>query len=245
MSIVFLTFGNEAFSAARERIRYEARASRFFNEVVVLDESNLSPQLRAFCEANKHVDRGYGCYLWKPALVSQIASLEQYRSSIIFYIDSGSWINRFGFSRLQEYLAMISDEKPFLVFERRDYVESQSSKRDVFEVLNAHEYADKHPIMAGIFGFKVSDLSRSIVNQWRDICFSHLSLLDQTKSLSGPEYANYEANRNDQGIFSLILKKNNCFNSVSAEEILPELHPSYLDMSRSPFIAMRDRNGLP
>jgi hypothetical protein len=57
----------------------------------------------------------------------------------------------------------------------------------------------------------------------------------------GPEYPGFEANRNDQGVLSLLLKKGNCFTAFPGQHILPEMNASYLDMKDSPIIAMRDK----
>ena len=239
---VLLSFGDDNFAQARLRIKTEAMFSRFFAEVRIFAPADLPTDLRVFCEKTAADARGYGYYLWKPYLVNRIASDPKYDGKIIFWVDSGSWINRMGLSEYIRYQEALTDDKPFVVFEREDYEERQCVKRDVFQHLDAEMYLKTPPLMAGIFGFKVNKLSRSIIARWYEECSTNIHLIDESPSRSGPEYPGFEANRNDQGTFSLLLKKAGCFTAFPGEHILPELHGSYLDMTRYPFVAMRDRS---
>lgn len=244
VDVTFLTFADSTFATARDRIKREALHSGFFSRLMAFSETDLPENLRAFCERNKHIDRGYGCYIWKSYVVSTVAELPDLDGQIVFWIDSGTWINRFGVTVFKRYLAALTDEKPFVVFERLDHKETYSTKRGVFHALDAYAYVDTHPIMAGIFGFKVNALSRSVLAAWRNTCLTNPKLLDQSPCDAGPEFPGHQANRHDQGIFSLLLKKQGCHTTFSAEHILPELHDSYLEMAAYPFVAMRDRSAV-
>jgi len=207
----------------------------FFDKVIVFTENDLPHSFKEFCENNKNVDRGYGYYIWKPYIVNLVANMSELSNCIIWYLDAGCWINKFGLNIYKRYLSAISDAKPFICFERIDYIELQCVKRDVFVKLNALEYARTHPIMAGVFGFKLNFMPHTIISEWCNQSFNNPELLTQLPSVSGAEFSEYEVNRNDQGLFSLIVKKNKCYNSFSAEHILPELHNSYLEMYKYPF----------
>lgn len=239
--VAFVTFADSAMASARERIRQEAFASRFFKKIIVGTENDLPPGLRDFCEAHKGIGSGYGCYIWKPYIVSTVAHMPELASYTVFWIDAGSWINRFGVSYYKRYLSVLSDEKPFVVFEDTYHKQTYSAKRDVFHELDAYEYVHTRPIMAGIFGFRVNDLSRRVLLEWQNTCLAKPKLLDQSPSVSGEEFPGHQANRHDQGIFSLLLKKYDCYTSFPTDHILPENHNSYLEMFQYPFIAMRDR----
>jgi hypothetical protein len=161
--------------------------------------------------------------------------------AIVFYVDAGFWLNRFGARYFRHYLSKISEETPFLIFERLDNKEQQSTKKAVFEELGVEELKDTHPIMAGAFGVLINQLSRKVIDEWRNICLAKPYLIDQSPTPSGQEFPEYEANRNEQGVFSLLLKKYQCFNSFSAEHILPEVNTSFEAMSQYPFIAARSK----
>ena len=239
---VLLSFGDDRFAQARLRIKTEAMFSRFFGEVRIFSPADLPGELRHFCEKTAADARGYGHYLWKPYLVNRVVSDPKYDDKIVFWVDSGSWINRMGLSEYVKYRESMTDDKPFVVFEREDYHERQCVKRDVFHHLDAEMFINTPPLMAGIFGFKVNDLSRSIIARWYEECSRNIHLIDESPSKSGPEYPGFEANRNDQGVFSLLLKKWDCYSRFPGGHILPELHESYLAMTQYPFIAMRDRS---
>lgn len=240
-NVVFVTFADNRLIESRERIKSEAINSRFFSKVIVLSEDDLPTNIREFCDKYKNSSSGYGFYIWKPYIASMIANNPDFDGSIVFWIDSGTWINRFGADMLKTYIKSISDEKPFVVFENLSHKETFSTKRDVFDALDAYELINTHPIMAGIFGFKVNSISRSVLSSWINTCASNPLLIDNSPSRSGEEFKGHQMNRHDQGVFSVILKKNDCYNSFSAEHILPELHESYLSMAHYPFVAMRDR----
>jgi hypothetical protein len=239
---ILLSFGDDRFAQARLRIKTEAMFSRFFGEVRIFAPADLPVDLRAFCEKTAADTRGYGYYLWKPYLVNRIASDPKYDGKIVFWVDSGSWINRMGLSEYVKYQEVMTDEKPFVVFEREDYEERQCVKRDVFHHLDAEMYINTPPLMAGIFGVRVNKLSRSIISRWYEESSRNIHLIDESPSTTGPEYPGFESNRNDQGVLSLLLKKSACYTKFSGGHILPELHESYLAMTQYPFIAMRDRS---
>jgi hypothetical protein len=237
---LFVSFGDDTYVEALNRIRSEVKYSRFFGDVRLFTPKDLSYDLRMFCENNR-ADFGYGFYLWKPYVVNQVASNPEFEGRVVFWIDSGCWINRFGMAHYLKYLEAISEEKPFVVFERTGHAERRSVKRDVFHHLGAEEFIDTPPLMAGVFGFRVTAVSREVIAHWYKECAENTHLIDQTPSATGDEYPGFERNRNDQGVFSLLLKKYKCYTSFPAEHILPEEHPSYLDLSPYPFIAMRDQ----
>jgi hypothetical protein len=175
-------------------------------------------------------------------LVHRICQEPRYDGAVIFWVDSGSWINRFGLALFEQYLQVLTPQKPFIVFERSDYRERQCVKRSVFHHLGAEEFVDTPPFMAGIFGCFINDISRSLVRDWFEVCSGNLHLIDQSASLDGAEYEGFEANRNDQGPFSLLLKKRRCYNVFPGQHILPEMNDSYLSMRDFPLIAMRDKS---
>jgi hypothetical protein len=237
---LLISFGDDTYAEARSRLKSEAMYSRFFGDAKIFTSSDLPYDLRMFCENNRE-DFGYGFYLWKPYFVHFIASNPEMEGRTVFWIDSGSWINRFGISIYLKYLEALSDGKPFVVFEREDHTERRSVKRDVFHHLQAEQFIDTPPLMAGIFGFRVNAMSREVVSRWYQECSQNRNLIDQTPSVVGEEHPEFEKNRHDQGVFSLLLKRSECYTAFPAEHILPELHVSYLDMCEYPFVAMRDQ----
>lgn len=214
--------------------------SRFFGDARIFAPSDLPYDLRMFCENNRE-EFGYGFYLWKPYLVNLIASNPEFEGRIVFWIDTGCWINRFGMPHYLKYLEALSDDKPFVVFEHPELFERYVIKRDVFHHFQAEQFIDTQPLMAGIFGFRVNARSRELISRWYQECAQNINLIDQTPSVSGDEHPDYRRNRNDQGVFSLLMKKSGCYTAFSAGHILPEVHDSYLDLWPYPFIAMRDQ----
>lgn len=237
---ILVSFADDRLANARIRLKTEAMFSRFFGDVKMFTPRDLPAELRNFCERSQE-HRGYGHYLWKPYIMDVVASNPEHDDKIIFWVDGGCWINRFGLKTYVRYLAAMTDEKPFVVFERGDYKERQCVKREVFYHLDAERFVDTAPIMAGVFGFRVNERSRAIIARWYRECADNVRLIDESRSKVGPEYPGFEAHRNDQGVFSLLLKKGECYTAFPGQHILPEMNTSYLDMKDSPIIAMRDK----
>ena len=237
---LLVSFGDETFSEARNRLNSEAMYSRFFGDAKIFTPNDLPYDLRMFCENNRENFR-YGFYLWKPYFVNQIANNPEFEGRIVFWLDAGCWINRFGKAHYLKYLEVLTDAKPFAVFERAGHTEWMTVKRDVYHHLQATEFMDTPPLMAGVFGFRVNPLSREVVSRWYEECSQNINLIDNTPSVSGDEHPDFRDNLHDQGVFSLLLKKFACYTAFPAEHILPEKHGSYLDLWPYPFIAMRDQ----
>jgi len=237
---ILISFADDRLQKARVRFMTEAMFSRFFGDVKVFSPQDLPAEVRAFCERSQD-RRGYGHYLWKPYFANAVASNLQHDGKVMFWIDAGSWINRFGLPTYVRYVEALTEEKPFIVFERDDYKERQCVKRDVFFHLDAERFAETPPLMAGVFGCRLNDLSRAVLARWYRECSTNVHLIDESPSRTGPEYSGFESNRNDQAVFSLLLKKSGCYTAFPGSHILPEMNSSYLDMKDSPIIAMRDR----
>ena len=237
---LLISFGDDTYAEARNRLKSEAMYSRFFGDAKIFTPNDLPYDLRMFCENNRE-DFGYGFYLWKPYLVNYIASNPEFDGRIVFWIDSGCWINRFGMSQYLKYLEALSDERSFVVFERIGHTERLSVKRDVFYHLQAEQFIDTPPLMAGVFAFRANSISREILSRWYQECAQNINLIDNTPSVTADEYPDFQKNRNDQGVFSLLLKKSGSYTAFPADHILPEAHASYLDLWQYPFVAMRDQ----
>jgi hypothetical protein len=59
---LLVSFGDDTYVEALDRIRSEAKYSRFFGDVRIFSPKDLPQDLRMFCENNR-ADFGYGLYL--------------------------------------------------------------------------------------------------------------------------------------------------------------------------------------
>jgi hypothetical protein len=237
---ILVSFADDRLQSARLRLKTEAIFSRFFGEVKMFTPRDLPAEILHFCERTSD-SRGFGHYLWKPYFVNKVASAPEQVGKIIFWVDAGCWINRFGLPTYVKYLEAMTEERPFVAFERGDYKELQCVKRDVFYHLDAERFLHTAPLMAGVFGFRINEISRAVVARWYAECSEDVRLIDESVSRVGPEWPGFESHRNDQGVFSLLLKKADCYTAFPGEHILPEMNKSYLAMKDYPLIAMRDK----
>ena len=236
--IHFVTFGSSGFYKTLERINAEAHHSNFFDELHTFTEKDLPQELFEYCENNK---LGYGFYIWKPYLVNELINKIP-ENDIIVWMDSGSSVYETGKKRFDEYIKMV-DESDYanIGFEGwSEHYETTYGKRQIFEVLEANDFLELEGgglgLMAGIFIIRNTEYTRKIVKLWKDTCFNHKYLIDNS-----PEPHNNEINYNnrcDQPVWSVIRRKYGCV-------IIPHPIPNYKRPPGTDYFSELDEEYVP
>lgn len=152
MKIIFLSFANQAFYTALERIKKEAESFRLFDQILCLRDTDLVA-CTSFWEA--HGDfvrtnaRGYGYWIWKSYLVMKIMQENMKEDDILVYADAGCSLNIQGISRLRTYMDWVHG---ILSFEL-GHVEKMWTKKDLFVYFNVNDpqFLNSKQIMATSF----------------------------------------------------------------------------------------------
>jgi hypothetical protein len=217
----FITFVNNGYMST-ERIFKEAQESGFFDTISIKNEYDI----REFIE--KHKDfiinnkPGYGRWIWKPKIIlDTLESIDE--GDFLIYTDAGSYINKHGRQRFEEYLSLLDDDKPFGVFSTSPkYSVKQYVKRDAimhyypeFDVQENFTYQ-----YAGIMIIKKNIFSLKVIKEWKNLCENY-SYLDTSKSKKFKERKFYCGNDSDAGLFSLcIVKHKNKVRFLGENEIM-------------------------
>jgi hypothetical protein len=210
----FLSFANEPFYHALERIEKQAVESQLFDKIKIYRDTDL-PQYTEFWERHKELllnNRGYGFWIWKPFLIMK--TLEEMNENDIFiYADSGCEINPNGKALLNSYIELLNQNPSGILsfcidtYCMKDYNSSEKNytKMDAFKHLECEFLLETQQLHATCFMIRKCPYSEFMVKLWYNTC-CHYSLLDDSPSVS-PNYDGFLEHRHDQSIWSLIRKK--------------------------------------
>lgn len=220
----FLSFADRRMSSALERIKNQALAMNFFDEVYVWSEANLDED---FCQKRQDVlnysTRGFGYWCWKSHVILKVLETMP-EGGILLYCDAGCHLNPKGRSRLNDYVeAVLNDTVGVKAFcaslKVADVKEKRWTKGDVFDYFNCRNRKDiteSLQIAATHVLVRKCAQSMSMLYAWNDAINNRFSLIDDTQSKS-PNFPEFIENRHDQSIFSVLYKLNGCTPLPSGE----------------------------
>jgi hypothetical protein len=210
MRLVFVTYANQVYDRALERITAEAK--RFpFDEVCAVREIDLFGSEfwsahGAFIQANP---RGAGYWLWKPYIVGQmLATMAD--GDVLLYADAGCTLDASKLPRFSEYVHLVSAHPSgVLAFNMAWNLQRFYTKKIVVDEVGAD--LDIGQIAATAFMMRASPETRALVAEWLALCSKH-SLIDNSPSVAAdgtllPEDPSFREHRHDQAIWSLLLHK--------------------------------------
>lgn len=248
--ISFVTYGNDEFKSAKERIKKEAEAMGVFNgQIRIYTPAELSPDFTAPLAETLKEKRGGGYWLWKPYIIKDM--LEQLNEDdILLYVDCGCVLQPKGAERIKEYAEMISKasgksvlgmELPF-----KESSWTSSAIFDHFGVTPEDERWNSNQILTGMHMYRKCKESLDFIDAWLDTAKNHPRLFtDDNNEESKRRIPGFRENRHDQSTFSILIKSPPHKNTAQiineeievATEYLPKADPSSL-----PIIALRKRD---
>ncbi len=86
MARIFITYGDERFTASLQRIEQEAKALNMFDEIIIYTPKDLPPYIQA--SPLMAFTRGGGYWVWKPYVIYH--TLQTHKDGdIVVYADAG------------------------------------------------------------------------------------------------------------------------------------------------------------
>lgn len=209
----FLTFADSRMIKALERIKAQAEAMNFFDQIRVCTEMHLDEEFRAKWNHILKPDvRGYGYWIWKPyTILKTLESLPE--GSLLLYCDAGCHLNPEAKQRLQYYFDELNSShlkiKAFPALSSNiDADEKRWTKGDIFEYFGcrSNKNITHTPQLAAghIFCIKNNE-NIQFFKKWLSVWDEKISLLDDSKS-KARNLAGFIENRHDQSIFSVLYK---------------------------------------
>jgi hypothetical protein len=219
-----LTFGGGAasFRVAAHRVGREAKKSNCFEKIFVVTDTYNECDFSSFLKKNESFiannPLGYGRWCWKPFLVNHFLK-EIPEGSSLMYVDAGCHLNLTTFESVQKIQDYFELARQRLIFtmqlrdrqfgdEHPDLTESAFTTRELAEKIGlTREHLSTNQIEAGFFIVNNSRVSRELVDEWLKLSEEkfHKYLLDP--EVPSETFPNFVAYRQDQSIFSALIKK--------------------------------------
>ena len=192
-SISFVSFANSRY-ASQNRIKREAEEMQFFDHIYVGDEKMLEPW---YFEKYKDrwPERSFGYWQWKPYLIRRVMDR----------MEEGDFLWNAGLL----YLQMVTENPCGVLGFDQHFREAEWTKADLFDyfgVLGDPKYMDHGQVASGCIIIHKKPASQRLVDEWHYIMhFQHDLATDSPSKI--PNVSNFQENRHDQSVFSLLMVK--------------------------------------
>jgi len=245
-TVSFISYGNENFKAARERIKKEAEQMGIFNgNIRVYSPEDLSPEFKATVGPTLNEARGGGYWLWKPYIINDMLSKLK-EDDILLFVDAGCILQPAGLPRMKEYVDMISKDsgKCMLVMSLEiEFPENNWTSSAIFEhfgVPSENARATSAQVITGMSMYRKCKESMALVAAWLKTAMEHPELFtDKFNEESKVKRPAFTENRHDQSVFSILVKSPPHNDHVLI--IHEEIEGRNKNLSKRPIIAARKK----
>lgn len=207
-SVSFVSFANSRY-ASQKRIKREAEEMHFFDHIYVGDEKMLEPWYFVKYK-DRWPERSFGYWQWKPYIIRRVMDRME-EGDYLVYADAGCTLNPRGIPRLKEYLQMVTDSPCGVLGFDQHFREAEWTKADLFDyfgVLGDSKYMDHGQVATGCIIIHKKPASQRLIDEWHYIMHFHHDLATDSHSRL-PNVPNFQENRHDQSVFSLLMVKYN------------------------------------
>jgi len=210
-TISFISYGNDTFKSAKERIKKEAEAMGIFNGTIrIYGPEDLSPEFKAAVGPTLNEARGGGYWLWKAYIIKDMLTRLN-EDDILLYADAGCSLQPVGLPRLKEYVEMISKSSGKSVLGMMlPHPEQKWTSSAIFEhfgLTPEDERWTSNQILATVSMYRKCKESLEFVNAWVKEAMEHPKLFtDENNQESKVKNPGFIENRHDQSIFSILIK---------------------------------------
>lgn len=202
MKCYFITYGDDKYTKAKQRIIEEAAQTHQFDVIKSYGPSDVTEELR--CSEVFHEPRGGGLWSWKPDIIlSTLKEMEE--GDALIYCDAGcslysgkEW--KIIWSILARYDILASR-----IYQRND----QWTRKEIIQDFsnNGKFWTHCYQYMATIIIVK-SSFTIKFISEWRDMMVNHPEYVrDVTESERSLQHSALIENRHDQAVYSALIYK--------------------------------------
>lgn len=237
--IIITSFANTPYTKGFNRLEAQADEFNIFDDKVFYSERDLDKSFRnTFHKLLRPYSKGYGYWCWKPQVIFQTLC-KMNDGDILLYMDLGSHLNVSGKDRLMNYIDCVrKSDTGILAFRSPIHLERKLTKMDVFCFFNVEKdelYTSSTQIEATHIFIRKCKTSVDFVKEWLQVLYVNPQLFMDTISHL-PEFAEFEAHRHDQSVFSILAKKYR-IETLSTDDTYSE---NWSNMQDYPLLAKRD-----
>ena len=205
-SISFVSFANSRY-ASQTRIKSEAEEMHFFDHIYVGDEKMLEPWYYEKYK-DRWSERGFGYWQWKSYLIRRVMDRME-EGDFLIYADAGCTLNPRGIPRLNKYLQMVEENPCGVLGFDQHFREAEWTKADLFEyfgVLGTPQYMNHGQVAGTCIILQKKPTAQHLIDEWHYVMHFHHDLVTDSPSHI-PNVENFQENRHDQSVFSLLMVK--------------------------------------
>lgn len=246
-TVSFISYGNDKFQSAKDRIKQQAVEMGVFNgNIRIYGPDDLSAEFKATVGPTLDEPRGGGYWLWKPYIINDMLN-QLKEDDILLYVDAGCVLQPAGVPRLKEYIDMISKGSGKSVLAMRlefpEYQWTSANIFDHFDIQPQNERAKSTQILTGTSMYRKCNESMALVSAWLKMAMEHPELFtDKHNQEKQAKREGFIQNRHDQSIFSILVKSppHNATVAVIDEEI--EGRNKTIPVDKIPILAARKKD---
>ena len=207
--IHFMTYANEVFETARERLVKEASEFGVFETIQGYTPNNLPKLFREKYENILTQQRGGGFWMWRPVILSDKMRKVNYGDYVV-YLDAGCQLNNQGKRRFFEYIELLHEsEYGILSFQMDNQKEKVWTTGEIFKFLNEDpesNIGNSGQYLGGVMILKKNTHSLDFIRKTIDVIFTDPLLI--TDHYNGnDQHPDFQDNRHDQSITSILRKQ--------------------------------------
>jgi len=237
--IHFISYGDEKYKVAKERIYNEAINTNWFDSINCYGKEYLTSDFVKEFKNILSMNRGGGYWIWKFDII--LNKLQEINNGdFLIYADSGCSINLNGKKRFYEYIEMIKNNKYKIISFELSHQEKQYTTKEIFDVFNIPEndiIENSYQLMATVIIMQKSDAVISIFKDCLDKIRINSLLITDHYNINQRIY--FKDNRHDQSILSIARKIHGSI-ILSDETWDNNFGSEYI--KKKPFLATRKKN---
>jgi len=203
----FISFGSRQHYLRLSRQTLNEVAPLYPNaSCVAISTRDLGSDAAELRRYARKFPKGYGYWSWKPLAV-QFALERTAPGDIVVYLDGRSGIPQVPVPWIREL-----QEDPGLALcalqmtSHPEYMWTTGDLFDLFGFSIQGPEAVSGQFAGGLFGFRHTEATRNLLDEWRSVVISRRELCRDEPSVK-PNHPSFVENRYDQSVFSLTVKK--------------------------------------
>jgi hypothetical protein len=213
--IHFLTYSDNNFFIARQRLVNEAKLFNEFTTINSLGPENLNDEFKNTYKNILNQPRGAGYWIWRSLIIQNLLDKIK-ENEYILYLDAGCKLNSEGKRRFFEYLnildnsnygilsfAMSGNYGPGTFCRERDW-----TVREIFQYFNIEKdskIAKSAQLLGGVFIIKKNNHSKYFINLMLQAIKNNPEMFTDKYNDNNQEHY-FNDNRHDQSVSSILRK---------------------------------------
>jgi len=215
-NIRFITYGDDKFKVAKDRILRQAKNFGEFTSVRGYGPEDLDSEFREEFKDVLTQGRGGGYWVWRYHLINNIFR-KMREGEILVYLDAGCHFNNKGKDRFHQYIDLLEkSEYGMLSFQMNDQIEKWWTVKEIFEHFGIDREGDvgnSGQYLGGIIFIKKCQHSVDYISKMLKILKKDRKLF--TDHYNGNNQASYfKDNRHEQSVSSILRK-------IMGSEVIP------------------------